>query len=260
MSRPLLENLAEIEPRIRAAGSLLLFLDYDGTLTPIVERPELAVLAPPVREVLGALARSPGIRVAIVSGRSLADVRAKIGLPGLIYAGNHGLEIEGPGLSFQLPEAAVLRDELRTLCALLSDRLTRMTGVEVENKGLTASVHFRRSAPDPEPEILDVVEATLTPAPGRFLLRPGKKVFEIRPRVNWHKGAAVLWIAERARHGSSLAIYIGDDATDEDAFLALRNGITIKVGDFARTAAAFHVPDSGAVQGVLHWLRIRRGG
>lgn len=255
MSRPLLENLAEIEPRIRAAGSLLLFLDYDGTLTPIVERPELAVLAPPVREVLGALARSPGIKVAIVSGRSLADVRAKIRLPDLIYAGNHGLEIEGPGLSFQLPEAASLRDELRTICGVLGKRLAHIAGIEVENKGLTASVHFRRAAPAAEPEILAIVEATLTPARGRFLFRPGKKVFEIRPKVDWHKGAAVLWIAERVGAGSPLAVYLGDDTTDEDAFRALQTGVTVKVGDPIRTAAAYHVAGSDGVSRFLRWLR-----
>jgi trehalose-phosphatase len=255
MSRPLLENLPEIATRVGEATRLLLFLDYDGTLTPIVARPDGAQLTPETRETLDSLARSEDIFPAIISGRALGDVRARVQIPHLIYAGNHGLEICGRGLRFVEPTASAQREELQRLCGTLVTRLAHIPGAEVENKGLTASVHFRRAAPGAEGKVFAIAEAEISRWHNNFLLRTGKKTCEIRPRVDWHKGSAVHWIIARLGQESALSTYIGDDVTDEDAFAALPEGITVKVGDFAKTAAAFHLASPAEVGKFLHWLQ-----
>jgi trehalose-phosphatase len=255
MSRPLLENLSEIATRVGEATRLLLFLDYDGTLAPIVARPDATQLTPETRETLDSLARRENIFPAIISGRALGDVRERVQIPGLIYAGNHGLEICGQGLHFVEPTTAARREELQRLCGILVTRLAHISGAEVENKGLTASVHFRRAEPAAEGKIFAIAEAEISRWNNNFLLRTGKKTYEIRPRVDWHKGSAVHWIIARLGQESALSTYIGDDVTDEDAFAALPEGITVKVGDFVKTAAAFHLASPADVGKFLNWLQ-----
>ncbi|MEX2261070.1 MAG: trehalose-phosphatase [Bryobacteraceae bacterium] len=242
MSKPLFDRLREVETRIRAAGNLFLFLDFDGTLAPIVEEPEKARLPERTREVLNALASRQNVALTFVSGRSIEDIERRVGIPEAIYAGNHGIEIRGGGLSFLEPRAAERREDLATLSCGLAGKLRHIAGAFVENKGLTSSVHYRRVKEADIEEVGRVVRSCVQPLESLFEVRPGKKSFEVRPRVPWHKGAAVQWLLNRRGDSETLPLYFGDDQTDEDAFAVLRDGITVRVGE-GRTLAHYRLTD-----------------
>ncbi|MCI0695162.1 trehalose-phosphatase [candidate division KSB1 bacterium] len=254
MSRLLLENLSEINRQISAAPHILLFTDFDGTLTPIGEHPHAAQLAPETKTLLEQLFRQSNMTLAVISGRALADIQTRVGIEGLVYAGNHGLEICGPGFHFIDPEAAAQREALQQLAEKLSARMQAIAGACVENKGLTVSIHFRQVADKLVDQVVRVVRATVTPRHRQWQLTVGKMVYEIRPRVDWHKGAALHWIKDRVGKPKALTIYLGDDFTDEDAFAALPDGITVKVGHAEETLAKFCVANPAEVQQFLQWL------
>ncbi len=199
----------------------IVFLDYDGTLTPIIDRPELAQISPEMTALVGGLAeRCP---VAIVSGRSVETVREFLGLQHVIYAGSHGLVIEGPpGTGLRLDVGREFEESLAEVYRKLSEALSGIPGVHVQLTGYTAPVHYRRAHPSQIPEVDAIVEEVLRGHPDIRRNR-GKMVFEIRPDVAWDKGKALLWIRERLglNAGNSVAFYLGDDTTDEDAFAVL---------------------------------------
>ena len=238
-----MEHLLSAWPRVikqlRSASHVLLLLDYDGTLTPIAPRPELADLPESVRQLLEALARQRRLTLAIISGRALVDIKEKVGISSLVYAGNHGLEIEGPGISFVSPLAEEFKPVLRRMYHLLSQALGAVKGVLVEDKGLTLSVHYRQVADDKGKEVRSTFERITGDAArlGRIRITSGKKVYEIRPAVAWDKGKVVKILMEKCGEGERksepLPIYIGDDLTDEDAFRAIEHyggGISVFVG------------------------------
>ncbi len=245
--------------RRRAAGALFVGLDFDGTLAPIVERPEDAALLPESREALVRLAARADTDVAIVSGRGLADVRERVGLEGLYYAGNHGLEIQGPGLERLHPEAEAAQSVLRRCAAALTEALAGDPGVQVEDKGLTLSVHYRRA----EREGAGArVRAAVSAACGGESLRvtEGKKVLEIRPDVDWDKGRATSFLLE-AIEGADAdvipALFVGDDTTDEDAFRALAgrgDGVVVGTSPPAGTAATAFVRSPEEVAELIRGL------
>ena len=232
------------------------FLDYDGTLTPIVERPELAVLTDEMRATIKELACL--CTVAVVSGRDRADVQALVGLDELVYAGSHGFDIAGPeGLRIQHEQGADYLPALARAHERLREALEGIEGVLVERKRFAIAVHFRQVA---EVEV-DRVEAAVDEVVERFpKLRKtyGKKIFELRPRIDWDKGKAVLWLLEAlGLEGEDvLPLYLGDDVTDEDAFAALRGrGIGILVADsVCLTAARYVLRDPDEVALFLHRL------
>ncbi|MGH7597174.1 MAG: trehalose-phosphatase [bacterium] len=254
MSRPLLEKLSEIRELLDAAPHVLLFTDFDGTLTPIAEHPSLAHLSAETKTLLEQLSRQSKITLTVVSGRALADIQTRVGIAGLVYAGNHGLEICGPGFHFIDPEAAAQREALRQLSEKMFARLQAVAGAYVENKGLTVSIHFREVADRQVDDVIRAVRAAVSPRQRQWQLTIGKMVYEIKPRVDWHKGAALHWIKDRVGKPKAIAIYLGDDFTDEDAFAALPDGITVKVGHAEETLAKFHVANPAEVQQFLQWL------
>lgn len=254
MVMPLWEHLPEIAARIARAAHLLVLLDYDGTLTPIVARPEDAALEPNTREALAALAQRPRRTVAILSGRALSDVRARIGIEELIYAGNHGFEIEGPGIAFTCPEAAALTGKLRALAGNLEQRFRSIPGLVVEDKSLTLSIHYRLVPEEEMPRCRDALATAFGDLSSCFQVTTGHKVYEIRPRLNWNKGKAATWIRAHIRIAGTLSIFVGDDRTDEDAFATLSDGITVKVGKAEMTVASYSVSDPGEVCRFLNWL------
>jgi trehalose-phosphatase len=237
-----------------------LFLDYDGTLSPLVERPELAVLPDAAREVLGRLAaRFP---VVIVSGRGREDVAARVGLPDLVYAGSHGFDIAGPG-PLRLEVGDGVPAAIERAAAHLRRELAAIPGVIVEPKRFALSVHFRLAAAADVPAIERAVDAALAAEPA---LRKGhgKKLFELRPDLDWDKGRALLWLLGELGLDTPgvLPVYLGDDLTDEDAFRAVRGrGIGILVGDLGdggdrkeeprETAATYRLRDPAEV---VAWL------
>ncbi len=249
MTEPLLDRLPEVAREIGGAAHFLLSLDFDGTLAPIVSDPPKACMPDQTRTVVAALASHPRITVAIVSGRAVADLRERVGLD-LIIAGNHGLEIIDNGVLWRHPKAAKWQPALHRICNELVARTSAIRGALVEDKGLTASVHYRNAADEGQPAIEEIVTALIPPDDDRFFVRRGRKVFEILPRVRWDKGSAVLRILERLRErepGRIAVCYIGDDSTDECAFRELPGAITVRVGKNCPTGARFRVRDTAHV-------------
>lgn len=249
----LFHDLQKIERRITAANHIALFLDFDGTLSPIVPVPAEAQLEPEIRSTLSTLIERPDFFVSIVSGRAIADLRERVGLPNLIYVGNHGFEIESDSTCFREPRAQALRQELRALSLQLKLALSDTDGLEIEDKGLTLSVHFRRVVEQLHDWVRSVTFSTVSRWQS-FECREGKLVLEIRPQVDWHKGYAIKWIVREVLPYGSLPICIGDDATDEDAFAVISEGITIRVGGSEDTKAQYLVPDVHAAGRFLEWL------
>ena len=230
------------------------FYDFDGTLSEIVEDPDSARLVDGAADAMTSL--SAACPVAILSGRDLADVRERIGLPGLWYAGSHGFELTGPdGTHHQNPEAAASIPVLAGAAADLADQLGHIPGVLVEHKRFGVAVHYRNAARDRVGE----VAAAVRTAGQRTALRvtTGREVIELRPNIDWDKGKTLRWVLDHIRDneggGPLLPIYLGDDITDEDAFDAVHDdGIAILVrhgddGDRA-TAARYALDDPDRVR------------
>jgi alpha,alpha-trehalase len=226
-----LDRLEEIAARLRGKRAAV-FLDYDGTLTPIVERPDLAVLAESMRRAVRELARL--CTVAVVSGRDRRDVERLVGLDALVYAGSHGFDIAGPnGVEMQHEEGARHAPELGAAEGELRQRLGTVTGVLIEPKAFALAVHYRLVAPGDVARVRDAVLAVAARHP-RLRITEGKMVYELRPRLAWDKGQAVLWLLDALHLGERdiVPLYLGDDVTDEDAFAVLEDrGIGILVGD-----------------------------
>jgi trehalose 6-phosphate phosphatase len=254
MPQPLFDHLPNIESRLRASGGVLLFLDFDGTLAPIVGTPDQAVLGPDTRVLLHRLSENAPCSVTIVSGRALVDIRERVGLANLTYAGNHGLEILGEGMRFVEPNAVQRIKILGELSRRLGERLRHIPGLEIENKVLTTSVHFRNVERSSLDEIRKTIDAEVGSSNAIFRVTRGLQVLEIRPRVDWDKGAAVRWIQDVKGTANTLSFYVGDDSTDEDAFAAMPKGITIRVGQAKSTAAQYYLEGQSFVAEFLAWL------
>jgi alpha,alpha-trehalase len=243
-----LEALAQIGDAL-GDKHLALFLDYDGTLTPIVERPELAVLADDVRAILRRLSRH--CTLSVISGRDLQDVRERVGVESLGYAGSHGFDILAPGAAVPAPpEAAAAVPELDAAEALLRKRLALLQGVLLERKRFGLAVHYRMADPAQEGAVEAAVDAALERF-RRLRKTRGKKVFELLPAIDWHKGSALKRLRDSLgmRRADTLSMYIGDDVTDEDAFKVLdASDIGIVVMDVPRaTAARYRLSDTQQV-------------
>ncbi|MFC7081520.1 trehalose-phosphatase [Halorussus caseinilyticus] len=249
------ENLYVAVEALVEHDGLLVALDFDGTLAAIENRPEDATIPGPAREAIVALAAEPNVEVAVVSGRELADVRERVGVPDISYAGNHGLEIHADEYEVH-PTASEAEETIAHLCDLLAHQLADVDGVIVENKGVTATVHYRLVADDAVPTVVNAVETLATPRDD-VRLTTGKNVLELRPAVEWDKGEAVRELYDRLVPDDRqwLPVYVGDDTTDEAAFSLLDDrGLGVKVGDDPGTEAPYRVADPEAVRAILSWL------
>jgi len=236
-----------------ARGRPAVFLDYDGTLTPIVARPDLAVLDDGPRAVLAALARA--CPTVIVSGRGREDVARLVALEELYYAGSHGFDIAGPpGSAIRHEVDPGLAPAVAAAARELEARVGGIEGALVEDKRFSVAVHYRLVREEDGPRVEAAVDAVLSGAP-RLRKAHGKKVFELRPAIDWDKGRALLFLIEALGLDSPdlVPVYIGDDVTDEDAFRAIAGrGAGILVAETPRpTAAAYSVADPDEVREVL---------
>ncbi len=251
-----LEYFEEIRQRFEDRR-VAVFLDYDGTLTPIVSRPEQAVLPQQMRSTLQNLTTK--CTVAIISGRGLTDARRLVDVEGLYFAGSHGFEIEGPqGLHMEVQEAAESIPLLDRAETELQSGLESIPGAQVERKKYSLAVHYRNVDPERESEVEQIVDRLLQQV-GGLRKGHGKKVFELRPDIDWDKGEAVLWLLRKLEldQYGVVPIYIGDDITDEDAFRAFaRRGITLVVGKEQRlTSAKYRLESVEEVQEFLDRLQ-----
>ena len=234
----LFDDWVNIADRLREAKHILLFSDFDGTLAPIVERPELALPSENMRDLLRALSRQNRFTVGIVSGRALKDLKSRVGVTGITYAGNHGLEIEGPGLSFIHPLAEELSPVLHLISGVLGKAFKPLAGVLVEDKGLSLSVHFRQVEEAREKDVKNIFERVVHVARsvGKIRVTAGKKVYEVRPQVSWDKGRAISMLMakyNKVDDWTTIPIFLGDDLTDEDGFKVVHRhkGISVFVGE-----------------------------
>lgn len=227
-----MDRLPDLLALRREAGRMLVALDFDGTLSPIVERPEDAALLEGLAGPLAELVSRRDTVAAVVSGRGLTDVRDRIRLDAMYYAGNHGFEIEGPGTSRVHDAAAQARPALEQCASALQSALADEPGTEVEDKQWTLSIHYRRAERDGAESRVRAAVRQHCRQPG-LRVTEGKMVFEVRPDVRWDKGFATEFLMDAIADGDELpAIFIGDDRTDEDAFRVVRDrGGGIVVGD-----------------------------
>jgi trehalose-phosphatase len=226
---------AKVIRHIAAARKLFIFLDYDGTLTPIVARPTMAKLSFRQKEILFKLSCEKNIRIAVISGRALEDIQKCVGIPGIIYAGNHGLELKGPKTKQIHPAALAFRKIVKELLIRLERAYAFFPEMLIEDKIFSISVHHRQ-IPDHRIEFVKMIllkELGTYLSKSQVVLTEGKKVWEIRPPTEWNKGKTAMWLLGNIvcnGQPSVLPLYFGDDLTDEDAFKALKNyGITVRV-------------------------------
>jgi trehalose-phosphatase len=232
-----------------------LFLDYDGTLTPIVPRPEDAIMSDEMRERVRRLATL--CPVAVVSGRDRKVVEQFVRLEGIHYAGSHGFDIHGPGVAMEHPAARKALPELDQAERALAERLAEIPGAQLERKKFAIAAHYRNAAPVDAVRVERAVDEVHREHPG-LRKRGGKMVFELQPNVDWDKGQAVLWLLDALGLDGPevLPIFIGDDLTDEDAFRALKGrGIGIRVGESSEeTEADYLLKDPDEVPAFLEML------
>lgn len=240
---------------------LVFFLDYDGTLTPIVDRPDLAILSDEMRATLKALAQR--YLVAIISGRDLHDVQELVCVENIFYAGSHGFRIAGPGQwRHESEHGTEFLPTLDQVERKLRERIEGIPGALVERKHLSIAVHYRLVEESCVPKIASIVDDVLAAYP-KLRMAPGKKVFDLQPDIDWNKGKAILWLLDalELKGDDVLPIYIGDDITDEDAFQALRDrglGIVVK-GAKRTTAARYALDDSDQLRQFFNELLSAHG-
>ncbi len=245
----------------RMAGAIdgrrpAVFLDYDGVLTPIVSHPDLALMPEATRSVVQRLAAIT--EVAVISGRDTADVRDKVGLDEVWYAGSHGFDIVGPHgttsgdgtldrFEQYIPPLIEAADEI-------DRQVAGIPGVHVERKRFAVAVHFRQAAEDAE-EVIEPLVRAVGAREDRLRVTTGKKIFELRPSVEWDKGKALEWLMGRLGLDleTIIPLYLGDDVTDEDAFAVLiGRGLGVVVGrDGAPTLAEYALEDPDEVRELL---------
>ncbi len=218
----------------------VLFLDYDGTLTPIVKHPEDAIMADEMKEVLRKCAAK--FKVAAVSGRDMDDLKSKVGVENLIYGGSHGFRISGPDDLYREHEKTnEIVPKLNEIEEKLHEIFKGIKGVQIDRKRYAIGIHYRNANDGDVQEIISKADKVIKENP-TFKKGEGKKIVEIKPDVNWHKGMAVIWITEKLGlndRNKYIPVYVGDDVTDEDAFKSIEDfGIGILVGSHGKETAA----------------------
>jgi trehalose-phosphatase len=249
--------LEHVQQIARSGDRLAVFLDYDGTLAPIVSHPEDAWLSESMRQVLRSLAAR--LPVAILSGRDLDDVRGRVLVDGIVYAGSHGFDIAGGG-GLRRELGAAYLPVLDAAEGELREALDEIPDAQLERKHFSVAAHYRNVNENDASKVALAVDAVAA-RHGELRRIDGKKVYELLPDIDWNKGKAVLWLLEtlELERGNALPIFIGDDRTDEDAFRAIgKCGVAILVSEQPlATAASYRLNNSEEVECFLRELIAR---
>jgi trehalose-phosphatase len=223
--------------------SFFLFLDFDGTLVPIQNDPTKCVLSPKIKGQLEAIALSGKACIAILTGRTVSDVRDRVNIQDVYYGGNHGIVISGPRVNYTHPDALSGKHIIDKVCREIEQEIGNIEGAFIEKKKFGFTLHYRMAKKDDKALIQRAfhrITAENSDAQTVTVMR-GKKVLELAPNVSWDKGTAALFILQELKR-NYLPIYVGDDLTDETAFKTLNeNGITIRVGRSKKTAAKYYL-------------------
>ena len=261
---PVVDGADDLAARLRSTSGLLLGLDFDGTLAPIVTDPDAATTSPAVRDPLERLTAASDVRVVVCSGRALSDLRERVPVDDVGLVGNHGIELALDGKRRVAPAAAEARDAVANVHDRLTETVAGVPGARLEDKGATLTVHVRATPADRVPAVENAVARAVDEVAGVGLVT-GKAVFEVRPAVALDKGTAMTRLEDDVPAGWT-TVYVGDDTTDEDAFRAVQpDGVGVYVagrdeepsGDF-ETAATYALPGQGAVAPFLAWLATER--
>lgn len=250
-----LENIEDIY-QILGIRKPSLFLDYDGTLTPIVPNPDDALLSEENKEIITQL--SQNIPVSVVSGRDRKDLWSKVMIDSVYYAGSHGFDITGPdNLEMQHESEHEVIPSLDKAEKNLKENLKDIPGATVERKKYAIAVHYRNVDEKDVPFVKDTVFEELDRYEG-LKKGLGKKIIELKPNLDWHKGRALEWLLENLDWNPKqyYPVFIGDDITDEDGFEAIQGkGLGIIVGTHAElTAASYKLKDTQEVTVFLRKL------
>jgi trehalose-phosphatase len=251
--RSIFKNWSTISKKIESCRHLLLLSDFDGTLCKIADRPSGVKLSKKVKSSLKKLKSHPKITVGIVSGRPLKSIKEYIGLRQIFYVGNHGLQIDyvnlkGKSALYVLPEAKKTLALIKEIAHKLKQRLKSIKGVIVEDKKYTLSLHYRLVKDKEKHKVKAIFNNIIRPYKKKKKVKvtSGKKVYEVRPPIDWDKGKAVLKLKKKINAKINIkdlvTIYLGDDATDEDAFNVLSSkDIGIFIGSKRQSKADYKI-------------------
>lgn len=252
-------NLHHMKRRLKRARTTCLFLDFDGTLAPIAPAPEQAILADSTRALLVRLSKRSDMTIAVVSGRPLADIKMRVGVDGIVYAGDHGFMWETGGRTAKKAVPAHTRVLLSRAAEISKRVAASYPGVRVEEKYASVAVHYRAVRTGDQYAFLRAFNRALAPITiaDSLVRMPGKKVMELRPPFLWGKGEVVTLFARffcKERPGPYACVAIGDDRTDEDIFAAHPEWITICVGHKRKSSASYFVNSTRDVARALTWI------
>jgi trehalose-phosphatase len=240
----------DIDKLLRTKKRIFLFLDFDGTLSPIVKNPDQAKLPKSSKALLKQLVKRKNLILGIISGRKLSDIRKRVGLKGIIYAGNHGLE-----MSFKARKKPLV---LKSIKKGLSKAFKGVKGVILEDKGLVLAVHYRKVAANNVKKVKSAFYQIAAPwlKAKKIKLGKGKKVLEIKPNISFNKADALsLFQKKFKKQKGELTIFIGDDLTDEDIFKMLKKpDMAIRVGKTRASLAKYFLKDPQEVRKLLNYI------
>lgn len=257
----LFSDWQSVSSQVKSADHIFLLTNFDGTLTPIVSRPDLVSLDDEMKEILSSIPKKSRITFGVISGRPLKELEDLVGIKGIVYSGNHGFEVKCPKRKgYVHPEAQEAKPLIKKIARTLDERLSGIKGVKIEDKGLSLSLHYRMVDEKLVPKVKKIFNEETSPLVQRSRIKvtSGKKVLEARPPLEWDKGKAIAYIMKNAYPSKVsagkkiLAFYIGDDRTDEDGFLAMKEkGISIFVGKKKGSSAKYFLKDVGQVKEFL---------
>ena len=253
MIAPLQDVLHQLRDAYGRGGSLALLFDYDGTLTPIVEHPRLATLDDRTGRLLAALADRPRIRVGILSGRKLDELKSLVPLHGLYFSGTGGMELDLRGRRLNHPHADHITAMIDRLADYLEGQLSAYPNAWIETKGLGLTVHYRQTPAKMHDALRTLVVEAVSNFTGELRLVPGPKAWEVTPDNGWSKGTAVRLILADFVAATDMLFYAGDGANDSEAIaeVAEMGGITVGIGPDAPEAAEFRLPDHAVLRDFL---------